>query len=264
MIWERLATTDFSAIDRRTVVVLPIAAVEQHGPHLPLSVDCDIGQHLLAATDAVVGEDMLILPQIKVACSEHHMDFAGTLTVTPEAFLIYASELLESVIAHGFTRIVIFNSHGGNQAIGRVLTDKMGAAHRDCLVVMATWWTLAYAALVPIQESARGGVNHACEFETSLMMEAHPDSVRHEAISGMQCAPTFAWAEEDMMHTAGAGLFRTMYDKSNGTGTVGDPSFATAEKGARIREAVVEAFSTVIRDLKCAEAAPRPPAVLGG
>lgn len=258
MIWENLATTEFAAIDRRTVVVLPIAAVEQHGPHLPLSVDCDIGQHLLACADERYGTDMLILPQIKVACSEHHMDFAGTLTVTPETFLAYASDLLESAIAHGFTRIVIFNSHGGNQAIGRVLADKIGIRHRECRIVMATWWTLAHAALTGIQESARGGVNHACEFETSLMMEARPDAVRTEAISGMCLTPTYAWAEEDMLNGAAAGLFRTMYDKSGGTGTVGDPSAATAEKGARIREAVVDAFASVIHDLKTAETVSHP------
>lgn len=253
MIWETLATTEFAAIDRKVPVILPIAAVEQHGPHLPLSVDCDIGSHFLAKAEARFGGDMLVLPQIRVACSQHHMDFPGTLTVQPETFLAYAADILESVISHGFDRIVIFNSHGGNQAIGRVLADKIGVRHRHCHVVMATWWTLVGNALAPLQESERGGVAHACEFETSVMMQAHPEKIRTDEIAGMSHAATHEWAREDMLHGARASLFRTMYEKSEGTGTVGDPSMASAEKGTRITEAVVDALAAVVRDLRGAD-----------
>ncbi|WP_099867283.1 creatininase family protein [Pararhizobium haloflavum] len=252
MIWDRLATTEFAGLDRRMPVILPIAAVEQHGAHLPLSVDCDIGSHFLAEAETRFGEDMLILPQIRVACSQHHMDFAGTLTVQSETFLAYAADLLESVIAHGFDRILIFNSHGGNRAIGHVLADKIGVRHRHCHVVMSTWWTLAGKALEPLQESAHGGVAHACEFETSVMMLAHPDKVRQDQITTMSHVATHEWAQEDMLHAARALLFRTMHEKSGGTGTVGDPSKASAEKGARITETVIDALRMVVRDLKAA------------
>jgi creatinine amidohydrolase len=262
MIWDTLTTNDFARIDRRTPVILPIAAVEQHGPHLPLSVDCDIGRHFFRRAETQFGTEMLVLPQVQVACSQHHMDFAGTLTVRPETFLAYAADLLESVIAHGFDRIVIFNSHGGNQAIGRVLTDKIGTSHRHCHVVMATWWTLAAAQLTPLQESARGGISHACEFETSVMMLAHPERVRTDQIAGMSHVTTHEWAQEDMLNGARASLFRTMYEKSGGTGTVGDPSTASAKKGERITEAVVGALEIVVRDLKAA--GPRVAAVAGG
>lgn len=246
MKWEELTTREIDAIDRQTVVLLPIAAVEQHGRHLPLSTDCAIGMHFLETADRRCGAGMLILPQIKVCCSDHHMDFPGTLSVRYETFLAYAGDVLRSVIAHGFSNIVVFNSHGGNQAIARVLVDKLGNDNRHCRIALVTWWTLAAPELAAVRESGPGGVNHACEFETSVMLHAAPGTVRSDLIGGMSIAPTMDWAEEDMLKPARGALFRTMKEKSGGSGTVGDPSLASEAKGAAITNAVVDALEMVV------------------
>lgn len=249
MRWDKLTTNEFAGLDRSTPVVLNVAAIEQHGPHLAIDTDVAIGGHFLDRLEQQMGDRVLILPQVKVCCSEHHMEFAGTLSIRHETFLAYVGDILESVVRHGFTNIVLFNSHGGNQAVGQVLLETFGSRHRDCRMVMLTWWRLAAPELETIRESGFAGINHACEFETSLMLLAAPDSVRRDLIGDMSYVETFDWANADMIRGSRGALFRTMHQMSGGTGVVGDPSTATAEKGERITEAVVAQLERVVASL---------------
>ena len=250
MQWQRLTTAEIGAYDKATPVVLGIAAIEQHGPHLPVETDVIIGQHLLGAIDERLGRDVLILPGVQVCCSEHHMDFSGTLTVRHETMLAYVGDILNSVAAHGFRNLVLFNSHGGNQAIGQVILEKFGTRHRDCRIAMLTWWRLAGPELAGISELGPGGTGHACEFETSLVLLAEPGAVRRELIPGRSLVETFPWATADMLAGGRGSLYRSMAEQSAGTGVVGDPTTASAAKGQRITAAVVDAAETVIRSLR--------------
>lgn len=249
MRWEKLTTNEFAGLDRSVPVVINVAAIEQHGPHLAIDTDATIGAHFLDRLEERMGEQVLILPQVKVCCSEHHMEFAGTLSVRHETFLAYVGDILDSVARHGFTNIVIFNSHGGNQAIGQVLLEKFGSSHRDCRIAILTWWRLAAPELETIRETGFAGVNHACEFETSLMLLVAPEDVRRELIGGMSYVKTHDWANADMIRASRGALFRTMHEMSDGTGVVGDPSSATAEKGERITDAVVRELERVVSSL---------------
>lgn len=249
MRWETLTTADFAHIERNVPVVINIAAIEQHGSHLPVEVDARIGQYFVDELDRVMGPRILSLPQIKVCCSGHHMAFPGSLTVRHETFLAYAFDLLSSVAAHGFKTIVILNSHGGNQGIGQVLTEKLGLAHPDCQLVFLTWWKTAHDALAAIRESAYGGVNHACEFETSLMMHIAPESVREDLICTYNHVLPFHWADADMLESRSGTYFRTMAVSSGGKGVVGDPSLASKEKGRRISDAVVSKVTQILEDI---------------
>lgn len=250
MRWETLTTNEVAGLDRDIPVVLNVAAIEQHGPHLPLETDAVIGDHFLQALEAKLGDRVLILPQVKVCCSEHHMDFPGTLSVRHETFLAYVGDILESVARHGFRNIVLFNSHGGNQAIGQVLLETFGTKHRDCRVAFLTWWRLAAKELGAIRESGFAGINHACEFETSLMLLGAPQSVRQALVSGMSYVGTHDWANADMILPARGALFRSMHEMSGGTGVVGDPSLATREKGEQITAAVVEQLAHVVETIR--------------
>lgn len=250
MRWETLTTNEVAALDRDIPIVLNVAAIEQHGPHLPLETDAVIGGHFLQALEAKLGDRVLILPQVKVCCSEHHMDFPGTLSVRHETFLAYVGDILESVARHGFRNIVLFNSHGGNQAIGQVLLETFGTKHRDCRIAFLTWWRLAAKELGAIRESSFAGINHACEFETSLMLLGAPKSVRTALVSGMSYVGTHDWANADMILPARGALFRSMHEMSGGTGVVGDPSLATREKGEQITAAVVEQLAHVVETIR--------------
>ena len=177
------------------------------------------------------------------------MDYPGTLSVSHESFITYVSDVVGSVVRHGFTNVVLFNSHGGNQAAGQVLLEKLGAAHRHCRLAFLTWWRLAGPQLARVRESDPGGVGHACEFETSVMLLATEEDVRRDRIAGRSHVPTYDWAEGDMLIGERGTLFRTMAERTGGTGVAGDPSLASASKGRAITEAVVDELVEVVRSL---------------
>lgn len=245
MIWEQLTSPQIKALSRTIPVVLPIAATEQHGPHLPLATDHIIGRYFAHKLHEHLPEQVLILPALPVGCSEHHMAFAGTLTFSHVTFATMIVEILTSVAAHGFTNLVILNAHGGNQAIGQVALEMFGARHPECHVVMATWWRLASQALFDITETGPGGVGHACEFETSLLLHIAPELVQQDQVSQGGNQATFEWAEGDMLRGASASLFRSM-DAMTTNGVYGDPTAASAAKGARIEAAVMQALEAII------------------
>jgi len=250
MRWEKLTTEEVRRLDRTIPVLMNIAAIEQHGPHLPLDTDARIGGHFLAELDKRLGEQILILPPVVVCTSEHHMDFPGTLTVQHTTLLAYVTDILSAVAAHGFTNILLLNSHGGNQAIGQVIVESFGARHRDCRVGLVTWWRTATDALLKVQESGFGGVGHACEFETSLMLHIDEAAVRRDRIPGYSHVMTHDWANSDLLRGGRGSLFRTMAEISGGSGVVGDPSLASAEKGAAISRIVVDALSDIVGSLR--------------
>ena len=249
MRWEDLTWMEIDRLARSTPVVMNLASIEQHGPHLPVSTDSAIGGFFVGELDRRLGAEVLVLPQVKICCSAHHMDFPGTLSVRHETLLAYVCEILGSVVAHGFRNLILVNSHGGNRAIGQVILEKFGAAHPECRVVFLTWWHMAADKLASIRESGFAGVGHACEFETAIMMRADPASVRSEFITGQNYAPTYPWADSDMMTSGRASLFRTVKDASGGTGVLGDASLASPEKGERITEAVLEHLIEIVRTL---------------
>src|SRR4051794_26874045 len=248
MIWQDLASPEFHAIDRATPVVLPVAAIEQHGPHLPLATDRVIAEYFANQINARLVSSVLILPTVAVGCSEHHMEFSGSLTLRHETFLSVCEQYLKSARRHGFRNFLVLNSHGGNRGICQVLLEKFGAEHPKCRIAVASWWRAVAEALTPLNETGPGGVGHACEFETSLMLHIAPHSVRREAIGPRANISTFDWAEEDLLRPSQVSLYRSMTEVTP-TGAWGDPLRATAEKGRQITDIVCDALSTVIRDL---------------
>jgi creatinine amidohydrolase len=248
MIWDELTTVELDELDRAIPVILPIAATEQHGPHLPLLTDRVICEYFCHAVHERLPEQVLILPVISIGCSEHHMTFAGSLTLTHLTFLASASEILNSVVAHGFNSLVIFNAHGGNQAIGQVILESFGRRHPDAQVVFATWWRVASAKLLEISETTIGGVGHACEFETSLMLHIAPQHVRKALIPPKSNMPTYSWAEADMMRSGQATLYRSMSAMTQ-NGVFGEPMCASAGKGEAIAKVVIDAVEEIIRSL---------------
>ena len=157
MNWQDLTTTGFEGIDRSTPVVLPVAAVEQHGPHLPLATDRLIAEYFAEELNGRLGSHVLMLPSMPVGCSEHHMEFAGSLTLDQETFMAVAKQYLHSAWRHGFRNFLVLNAHGGNQGVCQVLLEQFGATHPDCQVATATWWRVAAEGLLALNESGPGG-----------------------------------------------------------------------------------------------------------
>lgn len=248
MIWDELTSPQIGDLDKNTPVLLPIAATEQHGPHLPLATDRMIGEHFAKRLNEEIPDGILILPTVSIGCSDHHMGFAGTLTYTHDTFARQVREIVNSVIRHGFHKIIIQNSHGGNLGVGQVILEQLGFEHPDCQFVSLTWWRIASEALMGITETGFGGVGHACEFETSLMMLIAPSLVDHDKIAPGANQKTFDWAEGDMLRGSAASYFRTMKQMTL-NGVFGDPTKATLEKGQQITDCVVQALRKIVIDL---------------
>jgi len=248
MKWDRLTTVTINHLDRRIPVLLPIGATEQHGSHLPLATDHLIGQQLCELLDSELSDKVLILPSVPIGCSAHHMDFAGTLSISHKTFIELVCEILESVVAHGFRNLIIFNSHGGNNAVGQVVVERFGSAHPECRIVLAVWWLIAARELARISETGPGGVGHACEFETSLMLCSNPDLVDISAIKPGENKDTFGWARGDMLRSSQASLYRSFKGMTD-NGVFGDPTKASKEKGMMIEQAVISELKKIVIDL---------------
>ena len=246
MIWDELSSPFIDSLNRAIPVVIPIAATEQHGPHLPLATDRMIGWHFAQCLHLKIPDQVLILPPLAIGCSTHHMDFPGTLSLSHDTFSAYVEEVIESLTEHDFSNIIILNSHGGNQGIGQVILERVGPEIEN--LVFVTWWKLAMEALLKITETPAGGVGHACEFETSLMMHIAPNLVNQALIEKGQNQKTYPWAEADMLRGSKASLYRSMYDMTP-NGVFGDPTKATAKKGEQISNLVVQNLKFLVLDL---------------
>jgi creatinine amidohydrolase len=114
-----LKWNEVDALSRDTPVIFPVAALEQHGWHMPVFTDSMLTNELVRRSEAVLGERVLIAPLTWLGNSHHHMDFAGTLSAEPRLYLDLLNGLMDNFIAHGFKRLVFLNGHGGNDIPGK-------------------------------------------------------------------------------------------------------------------------------------------------
>lgn len=248
MIWDTLTSGQLAQVDKNTPVLLPLAATEQHGPHLPVATDRLIGEHFANILNKEMDESILILPAVSIGCSDHHIEFPGTLSLKHATFSSVVKDIIASVLHHGFYKIILLNSHGGNQSIGQVILEQLGYEYPLAHFAMVTWWVLAKGSLEKITETGMGGTGHACEFETSLIQLIAPELVHTDLIQKGGNAPTFSWAEGDMLHGSKASYYRNMNTMTS-NGIFGNPFAASAEKGKRITACVIDSLKQVVSDL---------------
>lgn len=212
---------------RDTPVVIPIAAVEQHGHHLPLFTDSMLLGEIVRRTEQTMSDQVLITPLQWLGNSHHHLDFAGTLSAAPRTYLDLLDGLLENLVVHGFRRILLLNGHGGNDVPAKQVVFEVRQRHReraDLLLLAATYWALGAdprAGGPPLQQEEMG---HACEWETSMMLRIAPhlvgDYAGCEVIEpGNPFLPaTRGWITKDR----------------SSVGHIGWPQVASAEKGEHL------------------------------
>jgi creatinine amidohydrolase len=234
--WRKLRADQLREKARHdAMVILPVAALEQHGPHLPVEVDTILGETVAvraACRIADRGQNAVVLPVMWTGLSEHHMSFGGTVTLDFPAFAAVIEGICRSVLRHGFKRIVLLNAHGGNENALRTITDDL-TPKLNVPIVQFTYWYAAAVAIAEILET-QPALMHACEAETSMMLAVRPELVAMDR-AGMAKANS----SPDVADVVGGGVYRwrTIGARSS-SGVIGNPEAATPEKGERLFEAI--------------------------
>ncbi len=248
MYWDQLTSPQIAKLNKNIPVILPIAATEQHGAHLPLATDRMINEHFCTSIEKTISDKILILPTISVGCSEHHTDFVGSLSVQHSTFLNQMTDISSCVAKYDFKNLIVLNSHGGNQSIAGTFLEVFGFRNPEIRIALVTWWRIAADKLKALNESGKGGTGHAGEFETALMLVMAPHLVHLEQITEKANQPNFDWADGDLLYGSKAAIYKRMKELTP-SGVFGDASFGTKEKGEQITKLVVEALVKIILDL---------------
>lgn len=235
-LWQELTSREVATLAARDpVVVLPVAAVEQHGPHLPLSTDLDIGLGILGEAMQGLPEvfPVRILPPVSVGTSPEHLDFPGTLSLPAGVLEDILHALGSSVATAGVRRVVFFNSHGGNRGVLDAAALRLRRDHR-MLVVKASWFRFPRPEGVELPPGEWRHGLHGGAVETAMMLHLHPDRVRADRVAR---APSLGEELEGRMRHLGPegdASFAWTAGDLNPAGITGDPRLADAALGARL------------------------------
>jgi creatinine amidohydrolase len=255
--WSDLSTADFAALDKaRAIAVLPVAATEQHGPHLPLSVDTDIVNGVIAAAvpHLAPGLPAFFLPTQAVVFSPEHTRFPGTLTLKAETLIRIWTELGECLAASGVKKLVLFNAHGGQvgamDLVARDLRARLGM-----LVYSANWFNLPLVdaqgqdvkALFSAEEH-RFGI-HAGEIETSMMLALKPEQVRMDQAAYFRSSSQARAADFPILGNGKSAKLGWQMQDYNAEGAVGNAGAATAEKGRTVLDAAGRALAALLAEI---------------
>lgn len=262
--WSELTTLDFAQIDTtRAIAVLPLAATEQHGPHLPLSVDTDIVNGVIKASlphleahqaSSSAPLPVYFLPTQSVGLSPEHAAFKGTLTLKPETLIRLWTDIAESVKAAGVNKLVLLNSHGGHvgamDVVARDLRARLGM-----LVYSVNWYQLPLLneqgqdanALFSAHEH-RFGV-HAGDVETSFMLALKPNAVRMNLAQNFQATSEQRSAEFPILGNGRSAKLAWQMQDYNPAGAAGNAAAATAEKGHALMAAAGRSFAQLLLEI---------------
>ena len=247
MIWDNLTTEQTCKINKNLPIIILLCATEQHGPHLPLSTDRLIGEHFTHELNRLVEDKFILLPTVPIGCSDHHMDFGGTLSFKHSTFKKIIQEIVECMISHGFKNFLFLNSHGGNQGIGQVILEILGYKFQHCHFNLITWWKLANQELKKMNDSGPGGTGHAGEFETSLMLFIAPELIHKDKIVpplDQKLDPLIG----DMINPPSISYFQTI-KKMSANGVVGNPDVSSIEKGEKISHVIISKLVDLVKNL---------------
>jgi creatinine amidohydrolase len=245
-----LTWTEIHALRDKSNIVLiqPIGAIEQHGPHLPLIVDAAIGVAVLGKALEKLEPDIpaYALPPLYYGKSNEHWHFPGTITLTAQTLMTLLMEVATSLYRAGFRKLVLMNSHGGQPQVMEIVARDLHQKYDDFMVFPLFTWRVPHNAGEMLSAKEKELGIHAGDAETSLMLSVLPDQVKMEravaeyphglpedSLLSMEGKLPFAWTTRDLSRS----------------GVLGDPTVATKEKGDRILDSVSEGWVKTIRDI---------------
>lgn len=248
-LWGSLSSEDIAEVikNEKPVVILPVGSFEQHGPHLPVNTDTDIGWAIVQAAVERASSSCLLLPPVWAGISAHHLGFCGTIAIRHATLNRLVKDILHSLSEHGVDKAILLNSHGGNQATLQTVIEET-AAERKIEAILITYWNLVSAAVAENRRSARGGISHACELETSLKLYLKPGEVKKERFADHTLPGNEYFSPE--MFAANKVSYPKPFDRLSAQGHIGNPTVATAEFGKLIFEAAVKELCRVMAIFK--------------
>jgi creatinine amidohydrolase len=241
MRFAELTAPEIRALSRdATLVVAPVAACEQHGPHLPVFTDSILCGAVADGVEAALRERVLVLPVLWLGASEHHLPFGGTLTATLPTYETILVELLRPLLRDGFRRVLILNGHGGNIDPLRVALRRLDVEFPGAVLTGAAYWEIAEPELAALCRGSRTVMGHACELETSMMLHLRPDLVRSDHLAD---------DPDDTPEGLRGIVWARDFARRTHHGAVGYPEQATAESGKAMLDAIIARVAAVAERL---------------
>ncbi len=239
MLLQDLTWPQLAALAPDTPVIIPIAAVEQHGHHLPLYTDSLLLGEVVRRAETALSPRVLATPLMWYGNSHHHLDFAGTLSCPPRTYLDLLVGLMENLIHHGFRRLLVINGHGGNDTPAKQAVYEVRQTHRgrsDLLLLFSTYWSLGTQPAETLPSLHQTQMGHACEWETSMILRLRPDLVGdYQAAAVVEPGNPFlpatrGWVTQDC----------------STIGHIGWPHLASAEKGEHLFQCFADDLQRLI------------------
>ena len=255
--WADVSTREFVAAQNNglaaaTIAVLPVAATEQHGPHLPLSVDAVLLQGVLDAALAQLPADLpvLVLPPQNIGLSPEHISYPGTLTLQPATLLALWTQLGECVARAGIKKLLLLNGHGGQVSVMDIVAREL-RTQQQLLVYSASWFSLPLPGDVAGQFSAdehRFGI-HAGDIETSMMLHLAPDTVQMEHARDFHSTSQDRAARYALLGNGKSAKFGWQMQDYHPAGAVGNAAAASADKGRAVVQAAAAQLVLLLQEL---------------
>lgn len=248
------ADLDYKTIQqsKEKVAVLPVGAIEQHGPHLPVSTDTSIVSQIALEAEKKLVNDIVLCPSLPFGSSHHHLSF-GAISLSISTYTQVLVEMVESLLEIGFRRIVLLNGHGGNITPGKQALAILSNKYDKDLnpnIVFTTYWELSgkpFSGAPPMESPA---LSHACEYETSLLLHLFPQKVLADRIERARRPDSNGYIpfEDDEPYRGVTMVKRTEFISSNGSS--GEPQLGAAEKGKHLFDHAVTSFVEFIHSFK--------------
>ena len=248
--WANLTWPEFGALDiERTVAVLPVAAIEQHGPHLPLSTDASINRGVLQTALDRLPDSMsiLVLPEMPIGKSDEHAAFPGTLTLGTETLMRLWFEIAQSVGRAGVRKLLILNSHGGQGGVARIVVQDV-RIRLNMLAVAANTYALSDPPPALPSEELRHGI-HAGAIESALMLHLQPDQVRREHFADFAAASMAQESRDAVLRTHGPTTIGWATQDLHPSGACGDARLATTDMGQHILQQAAHRLVELLTDM---------------
>lgn len=240
--WENTIAWDLDA--GHALGVLSVGSTEQHSNYLPVGTDSIIGQQIVAEAAEKSNARVLMLPAQHIGFSPHHGAFPGVLTLRNNIMVDYITEVCESAFRAGLPRLLIVNSHGGNKTALQAVVNRLGSEFGRA-VTLVHYTDLISDRIDTIRKSEPGGMGHACEFETSLMLHFAPELVDTERIDFRPPAQGDAWHHPDLF--ARNKVYRFIpFETYSEYGNIGQAYLASKEEGAQLASLITDKLAELM------------------